>query len=268
LKKLNSGFRRNDGKWQFPTFYEFIRFEQKEKSLPTFREYAESTFMTEFSDNNHKESTQESYRNVLKNHIYPAIGEMPLDRITKQDIKNLLIQKKGQGYTISTINLIKAYTSSIFEYALGDDEIIESNPVRNLGKRTQELLKNGNDKKEINPYNREELIQLLDTVQQHLPEHYPLFLLLARTGMRAGEALGLKWEDFDFNSRFIEVNRQYSKGKVTTPKNGKSRRVDMSLQLAETLKEHPMISENVFINTNGGLIDLDNWRRRVFNKAL
>jgi hypothetical protein len=42
----------------------------------------------------------------------------------------------------------------------------------------------------------------------------------------------------------------------------------MSLQLAETLKEHPMISENVFINTSGGLIDLDNWRRRVFNKAL
>jgi integrase len=36
-----------------------------------------------------------------------------------------------------------------------------------------------------------------------------MVLVLLRTGMRIGEALGLQWGDIDFNGRFIEVKRQY-----------------------------------------------------------
>jgi hypothetical protein len=35
LDLLDSGFRRNDGKWQFPTFYEFIKFDGLVKSPKT-----------------------------------------------------------------------------------------------------------------------------------------------------------------------------------------------------------------------------------------
>jgi integrase len=111
--------------------------------------------------------------------------------------------------------------------------------------------------------------------------------LLARTGLRIGEALALQWGDIDFNGRFITIQRGISRGRIETPKNGKSRRVDMSLQLTEALKalkdqggtpvvvpitrnegapEEP--SEWVFTNGVGGFIDVNNWRRRVFNKAL
>jgi integrase len=131
------------------------------------------------------------------------------------------------------------------------------------------------------------LKKLLETVQVRFPRHYPLFLLLARTGLRIGEALALQWGDIDFNGRFITIQRGISRGKIETPKNGKSRRVDMSLQLTQALKslkdqgvtqivvpitrseetaKEP--SEWVFTNGLGGLIDVNNWRRRVFNKAL
>jgi integrase len=115
----------------------------------------------------------------------------------------------------------------------------------------------------------------------HYTEHYPLFLTLAGTGMRIGEALGLQWGDINFNGRFIEVKRRYSKGRIFTPKNNKTRRVGMSSQLCETLKAHQVeckqkgltlglgsMPEYVFTNEMGNLIDLDKWRRRVFNKAL
>jgi integrase len=46
--------------------------------------------------------------------------------------------------------------------------------------------------------------------------------------MRLGELLGLKWGDVDFHGRFIEVRRNSVGGNITTPKNGKTRRVDMS----------------------------------------
>jgi hypothetical protein len=42
--------------------------------------------------------------------------------------------------------------------------------------------------------------------------------------------------DFDLEARSVEVRRNYVDGKMTTPKNGSGRRVDVSLHLAETLR--------------------------------
>ncbi len=65
--------------------------------------------------------------------------------------------------------------------------------------------------------------------------HYPLFLLLARTGMRLGEALALQWGDVDFGSHEVRVARAISAGRVDTPKSGHGRTVDMSEQLSRVL---------------------------------
>jgi len=154
-----------------------------------------------------------------------------------------------------------------------DDEVIQSNPAHKLGK----IGKNGNDKVEIKPLSREELKTLLDTVETDLSEHYPLMLLLARTGVRIGEAVALRWNDIDFDKRTIWIERTYTKGRLGTPKNGKSRSVDMSRQLKETLLRLkacrttiPMDegSDWVFTNGNDSLIITDAWRWRVFDKAV
>jgi integrase len=62
-----------------------------------------------------------------------------------------------------------------------------------------------------------------------------LFLTLARTGLRLGEALGLQWGDIDFKGGFIEVRRAWVNQQVTTTKSGKTRRVDATPQLLTTL---------------------------------
>ena len=99
--------------------------------------------------------------------------------------------------------------------------------------------------------------------------------------MRLGEALALQWGDIDFRSRFVEVRRNYIRGKITRPKNGKSRRVDMSRYLAEVLqhlqsqrkaeKLHhgwETLPEWVFCTQTGGLLDQSNLRKRVFARCL
>lgn len=159
-----------------------------------------------------------------------------------------------------------------------DDEIIQANPTLQLGKN---FLRSKDIKGNINVLTSKELKFFLDTVKKRLAEHYALILLLARTGMRIGEALALKWGDLDFNGRFIEVKRSVVRDKITTPKSGKTRRVDMSLQLLETLKAHELVSkkkglalglgdlpEYVFTNRVGRLIDKNSWRRRIFYKAV
>lgn len=158
-----------------------------------------------------------------------------------------------------------------------DNEIILANPAHRLGK----IGETKDNKKDIDPLTRKELKTLLDAVHTQFPEHYTLFLLLARTGMRIGEALALQWGDIDFTGRFINVKRSVARGRVTAPKNGKIRRVDMSLQLTEALKLHKLESKKkglalglgalpkyIFTSEVGGLIDVYNWRKRVFKKAL
>jgi len=71
-----------------------------------------------------------------------------------------------------------------------------------------------------------------------MPEHYPLILLLARTGVRIGEALALKREDLDFPQRLLWVRRTWGRREIGTPKTGKARRVDMSQQLERVLQAH------------------------------
>jgi integrase len=113
-----------------------------------------------------------------------------------------------------------------------DDETIQTNPAHELGK----IFKTQDKRKDLDFLTKEELKKLLDTVQVHFPRHYPLFLLLARTGLRIGEAIALQWGDIDFNGRFITIQRGISRGRIGAPKNGKNRRIDMSLQLTESLK--------------------------------
>lgn len=55
--------------------------------------------------------------------------------------------------------------------------------------------------------------------------------------MRIGEIQALKWTEIDLENRIIEVKRSWRKGRITDTKSKKRRRVDMTPQLAEALRE-------------------------------
>ena len=115
-----------------------------------------------------------------------------------------------------------------------DDGDAHMNPAARVGKFNR---RNGTGSG-IHPLNREELQTVLKTAKEKLPADYPLFLCAPRSGLREGELIALMGIDIDFKSRFINVQRILSRGKITSPKNGKTRRVDMSLLLTEVLQEH------------------------------
>ena len=80
---------------------------------------------------------------------------------------------------------------------------------------------------------RRELAALLDVAQRDYSDSYPFLLTLARTGLRLGEAVGLEWRDVHLGERVLHVRRSVRKNRVSLPKNGKPRRVDVSPMLAE-----------------------------------
>lgn len=227
-----------------------------------------------------KRSTSIDYRGVLDNHVLPEFGNIPISDINRLMVKEFLMKKfkpviGKNGLKYSTINRFKVVMGGVFNMAV-DDEVIPSNPAHNLGKIF--VKTKSESSKTINPLTRDELSLLLKTFKEHFPEHYPLALTLARTGMRSGEAYALQWGDIDFNGRFITIQRNLSRGYFETPKNGKQRRIDISMQLTETLWklkrkrerefEAVNLSELVFIDKVGKPICERYWREWVFHKAL
>jgi integrase len=119
-----------------------------------------------------------------------------------------------------------------------EDELIEMNPALRAGK----ILKRPKalDEEELEIFTPEEEDAVLTTamqVKEDWPILSPIALAFFRTGCRCGEVLALHREDLDFRNRTIHVRRNWSRGRLGTPKNGKSRKVDMSLGLAAGLKE-------------------------------
>lgn len=115
-----------------------------------------------------------------------------------------------------------------------EDGLIPTNPARRMGKHLPQT--GAEEAHEVEVFTRPELHRLLEVAERDWPESYPFILCLARTGMRLGEAMALEWRDIDFANRVILVRRSRRRGRVSEPKNGKARRVDMSVQLARVLR--------------------------------
>jgi len=214
-----------------------------------------------------KESTREVYLKNLKNHILPAFGKIPINEIKRKDLKHFFDKLLSEGVASNTVALIRAPISSILSHAL-DSELIENNPLIGLKMIKKKSVL------EFEPLSIDEVMLLLKSAQQYNGgTYYPSILCALRTGMRIGEIKALKWKDLDFENRLIEVKRSCRQGRVTRPKSGKSRRVDMTPQLAETLKSLRTVqkrnalqkggpfSEWVFANNRGGTLLYKTFRK-------
>ena len=144
------------------------------------------------------------------------------------------------SYTPKYVKNLARTLHMICEHAV-DEEILDRNPAAKLGKYVPEQWNAAS--RVIIPFTSAELVGYLATIRAHYPQYYAYFLCLARTGMREGEALGLHWDDIQFGQdtndphRFVHIQRTYDPVHClfNTPKNGRSRRVDMSQELRTAL---------------------------------
>ncbi len=247
----------------------------EKRQIPTYGEYAKRWIEITVPATC-KPSSVGDYRGILKNHVQPVFGSYRVTDITRLMVKEFLMKKSGKGFASSTVTHLKNVIGGVLNLAV-DDGAIAVNPSHRLGR----IIREKSLRLVADPLNREELAALLKAFREHLPRHYPMALTLARTGMRLGEVMALQWGDIDFHGRFIHVQRNISKGIIGTPKSGKSRRVDMSMQLSEVLSNLRnqrrietlqngcgKVPEWVFISETGTPLIEGHWRERVFGKAL
>ncbi len=256
-------------------------YKQEEKAM-TLKEYAEKLLIV--IKKTREISTYVSHRDNVENHILPALGNKPLNEISKQDAKSFILSKfdekkitskykKDDGKTLraSTVHNIFRTVRYIMNCAIEDD-LIQKNPFEKIGR----LISLKKTKDNINPLDKYDVPLFLYKVKEEKPEWYAFFLTAVRAGLRLGELTCLKLDDLDFVNRFILVRRTERKDRTVkdTTKTGKTRRVDMSIELTETLKSHKFDMELqygsvdwVFVNSSGNRID-GSKARIVFKECL
>ena len=140
-------------------------------------------------------------------------------------------------------------------------------------------LQFGRDKEEIELLTLEEMVAFLDTAGKISRELHPFFLLAFRHGLRLGELRGLGWGDVNCRGRFPEARWSFKNGRFARPKNGRSRRVDLSnqcIQARTSLRKQRMVGslasglwnivETIFHRKGEGRIT--ERVRNIFNRVL
>ncbi|MEA2131213.1 MAG: hypothetical protein QOJ85_4104 [Solirubrobacteraceae bacterium] len=118
---------------------------------------------------------------------------------------------------------------------------------------------------------RAELARLLDEVPA---KWRPLFDLLAATGLRISEAIGLRWSDLVLDSKtpHLQVRRAIVKGAIVAPKSRHGAQlIALTPELAAALRAYrPRGAADdafVFAGRNGAAADQGSLRRRVLAPA-
>lgn len=142
-------------------------------------------------------STYERYKRFAENHLIPVLGSIPLEKLRPEVLQRFFVEKEKDGLAPNTIKFIYIILHSALDKALELGYVSRNVcDLISLPKRRQ---------KEIRILSKEEMEHFLFCAKKH--RLYPAFLLLATTGMRRGEVLGLRWQDVDLDKRTIVINQ-------------------------------------------------------------
>ncbi|WP_158524622.1 site-specific integrase [Auritidibacter sp. NML100628] len=192
-------------------------------------------------------STITGYKEIIRNHIRPQLGPIRLDKLTATRIARHYRDLedhgrndeygKGQPLSANSVHKVHVVLGAILDATI-DDGHLTVNPAKK--KRTVKPPKSSDvraQKPEIATWTAEQLQTFFtwnrDTLEDEL---FPLWRLIAYTGMRRSEALALRWSDINTKTMRVSIRRAVDTDdwtKTKTTKTGQARVIDID---AETLK--------------------------------
>lgn len=199
---------------------------------------------------------------IIDTKIMPFFGNIKMKDITAKSVirwQNELLSYRnpetGEPYSKTYLRTVHADFSAIMNFAVRYYNLSD-NPARKAGSIG---LK---DAEEMNFWTLEEYTKFSEAIMEE-PFYYYCFEVLYWTGMRVGELLALKYEDFDFESKTISITKTYQiiKGKeiIGPPKTSKGKRIiHMPDTLCDEMQDYfrmciEKTAERAFPTSNGVL---------------
>lgn len=153
-----------------------------------------------------KDNTFQNYQYMYNTFVRPEFGKKRISTLKKSDVKrfyNYLADERG--LQASTIDSIHTVLHQVLDMAV-DDSYIRNNPSNNVLKELKQSHVFKTEKRKALTKPQQDL--LLDFLQRnHTYNHwYPIFAVMLGTGLRVGEATGLRWCDIDLDKGMVDVN--------------------------------------------------------------
>src|ERR1700674_3127863 len=177
--------------------------------------------------------TYHGYEVHVRCHIKPAIGRIPLDKLTPQNVQFLLNTKLQGGLKPKTVRYIRGTLRTALNEAVRWGLVARNVASLVDGPRVERF--------EIRPFTPDEARTLLKAVKGDRLE--ALFSVALAMGLRQGEALGLCWEDVDTTQGVLWVRNQLQRidGRLTLvePKTERIRRtLVVPTSIIQRLRDH------------------------------
>lgn len=176
-----------------------------------------------------KPKTQADYENRIYQHIIPELGDIPLSQLSQSDLQQFYqrmkqggrlrrVEQYGPGLSDRMVKSCHVTCCMALDKAVADGVILK-NPAANCKAPVTHP-------REMTVLTGEEIQRLL--IQAKEDGCYELLLLELSTGLRRGEILALQWDDLDFRTGALRIERQVQRIKgelvVSQPKTKASSR--------------------------------------------
>lgn len=187
---------------------------------PTFTAF-ESLFI-EHSESKNEYSTVQAKLQIIRDHLRPAFGPLPLDAITFariEDFKNRLTVCGKTGNNILTVLrrlLIVAHKRGALS-AIPEIEWFNTTPSKFDFLSFEES---------------DDLIEATATAWR------AMVMVDVRCGLRIGELLGLKWEHVDLKLNRLQIQQSIVRGRTKGTKSRRFRTIDLGADVALELAKH------------------------------
>jgi integrase/recombinase XerD len=146
---------------------------------------------------NHKPSTLSGSFNSARLFLefYGKSGKREIEEVERTDLEAFIEHEQDRGLRISTVRTRLAFLIAFLHFLIEQDVIPVSVLKRGIRLKLPETLPRA-----IHPADIRKLISVIDNVRDRA-----LILLLLRTGIRIGEALGLRLNDLDVQDRKVHL---------------------------------------------------------------
>lgn len=179
------------------------------------------------------------YRFVIRRHVVPDLGHLPISELKPQHIQRMYSDKMrsrpegGGKISPNSVRCIHRILHAALSQAVRL-QIVASNPCDAVDppKYSRRLPRY---------WKPEEAARFLEAIKDD--RLFALFHLALGTGLRRGELLGLRWDGVDLERACLTVNQVRVRAGARTvskePKTaGSYRTIALSIQVCQTLKRH------------------------------
>lgn len=220
-----------------------------------------------------RESTLDSYKNVIKNQIKPLLGNEKISSITTGDVQKMYNwlrengrveehYEKGNALSDSMIRHVHMVLHQALDVAVRE-RLIPKNPTEGAI-----VPKVNYPPKQI--LTEEQVEKFLKVLKQD-PQWFDFFYTELTTGMRRGEICGLKWQDFEEKTGRLHIHRSVSERKGGGVRVGETktesgaRTILLPPSTAELLKERKKKSYSEWIFHNPTVPELPLSPQRAYS---